>query len=456
MPIIGTTVGEDGRPILRLPVTRKIACGIGPSGQRNHPERLFKFLLMERGSGKEWIVDTEAMKRYSPKCNHAEVTDQCEHCCTEIKVMLISDPIDDGKGNLDFENILRTSLTWWGRTGWKCRGDGVNAIRRTEKNPEGEPWSLCRLAGCPDWDVDCGASGDLFCVLGDQPPSGGITRIHTSSEWSIRNIHSALLNICTYTGNRLAGVTIPLKVTKEKATPKDKKTGKTMETWVPILSVSGSIPQLVEDSKKTLELYNEARKMFGGRALTPYEDEGDLANEIPKEFPVGQDQKSLPETTTQTTAQPDTPKVPADPPKTQPAATSAPQQDSQPATEKPKEEKPKVLKTKSTYEGMPKSFTEDTIKQGNSKGHAFWRVVVALEHGDMEFLVFSKTVMEKIEGAIKRSQAIQMPCEVSVQETGTTRNWIKVLDVDFVAKAPEPAKQEPPVSDGDMPPWMLE
>ena len=81
---------------------------------------------------------------------------------------------------------------------------------------------------------------------------------------------------------------------------------------------------------------------------------------------------------------------------------------------------------------------------------------MALEHGDMEFLVFSKTVMEKIEGAIKRSQAIQMPCEVSVQETGTTRNWIKVLDVDFVAKAPEPAKQEPPVSDGDMPPWMLE
>jgi hypothetical protein len=428
MPIIGCTVGEDGKPILRLPVVRKIACGIGPSGQRNHPERLFKFIFMTRGPAKEWVIDPEAMARYNPNCKHAEITDQCDECCTKVKVKLISDPISDGKGNLDFENILRTSLTWWGRTGWKCRGDGVNAIRRTEDFPEGKPWTPCRIIGCPDWENDtCGASGDLYCVLSDENPSGGISRIHTSSEWSIGNLHSALLNICTYTRNHLAGAVITLKVTKEKATPTDKRTGKPMETWVPILSVDGSMEQILADSRESMKLYESFSEMFGGRVLTPFEEEVDLAKEIPPEFPRGQEQKALPETTTQATApesKPEPPKPPAEPPK-------PPEPENKPEPEK----KNYTVTGTPVYEGLVKSVKEFVAAKDPQK-RTLWKAKIEVNPGqpnasEAEIRVLDEKLVEILNDAQRRSQEVQVPCEIRTQEKSNT---IVATKVDFLSK----------------------
>ena len=62
--------------------------------------------------------------------------------------------------------------------------------------------------GCPELAAGlCKPSGDLRFVLADFPRLGSVCRIHTSSYRSIRQIHSALEEIQTFTGGRLAGIT---------------------------------------------------------------------------------------------------------------------------------------------------------------------------------------------------------------------------------------------------------
>jgi hypothetical protein len=273
----------------------------------------------------------------------------------------------------------------------------------------------------------------------------GFARIHTASERSIKNLNSALLYICSRTGNRLAGVTIPIKVTKEKATPIDKKTGMAMETWVPILSVGGSFDKIIEDSMETLKAYEETRKLFAGKVPRPYEEEADRAAEIPAEFPNKSEPKALPEA-------PESAKATEPPPpaeKAAPAAATPPPQASQPASEKPKSEKPKVAKLAVKFHGMPKAMTENAIASGPNKGKPFWKLTLEAAGGDVTLLVFSSTVREKIDGAIKRSQEVELDCESQVR---AENSFTKVNDVVFLTKTPEPepAGEEPPAD------WMLD
>jgi hypothetical protein len=64
-------------------------------------------------------------------------------------------------------------------------------------------------------------------------------------------------------------------------------------------------------------------------------------------------------------------------------------------------------------------------------------------------LVFSSTVREKIDGAIKRSQEVELDCESQVR---AENSFTKVNDVVFLTKTPEPepAGEEPPAD------WMLD
>jgi hypothetical protein len=59
--------------------------------------------------------------------------------------------------------------------------------------------------------------------LADFPQLGSVCRIHTCSYRSIRQIHSALQEIQTFTGGRLAGITAKLTVRPEEATYFDRK-----------------------------------------------------------------------------------------------------------------------------------------------------------------------------------------------------------------------------------------
>ena len=438
--IVNSTVASDGVVIQRWPISVKLAIGIAPSGTRNFPERLDHIIALRRGATKgEWVIDKELMKRIAPDCKHEDYSDSCVNCCREIKAMWLSD---------DPEEVFNHEMAWWKKSGKFCHGDGVKADRRNEAGNFAPYPGPCKNGGCHDYTSgECKASGDLRFMLPQL--DFRIGRIHTSSLRSVENIWSGLMLAKQWAG-RLAGISCPIRVTMEQSAYTDDK-GNRKSTVVPILSVGVNPMQLLKDAKETGQLMQDARKAF--RVLVIDEDEEERAVEIPAEFPAKSDQKALPEATTQTT---DTTNATPEPAKT----TTAPQeQPKQETTEKPKEEKPKdakppVQKTKASYEGMPKSFQQDTIQQGAAKGKPFWRVMVSLQHGDAEFLVFSKTVFEKIEDAIKRGVEVSMPCEVGVQET---KSWIKVLDVDYVAKAPEP---EPAKTDhvpgGDMPPWMLE
>src|SRR5437588_8856078 len=112
---------------------------------------------------------------------------------------------------------------FWTQTGCKCHGelvqiansDGLRsemqATRRTQKHPEGEPWpgnykytdgvkkgqpvEPCG-DGCPDLERgDCRPSGDLYFMLEKFPRLGAICRVHTSSYRSIRSLSNGLMQI---------------------------------------------------------------------------------------------------------------------------------------------------------------------------------------------------------------------------------------------------------------------
>ena len=133
----------------------------------------------------EWKPDPELTPHYGEQCR-------------ELHIILIDD---------DIENVFPSSYAWWTATERKCWGDGASATRRTTEKPGGQPWTQCGN-GCPELASGlCKPSGDLRFVLADFPRLGSVCRIHTCSYRSIRQIHSALQEIQTFTGGRLAGIT---------------------------------------------------------------------------------------------------------------------------------------------------------------------------------------------------------------------------------------------------------
>jgi hypothetical protein len=269
--IIGSTVSkDDGTLIQRWPVSVKIAIGKAPTEAKKYPERLFHFLLLKRGpSAGEWVVDEELMRRIAPKCKHTkDYGAECEDCCRELKVMFLSDSTSD---------VFPNELAFWTKSGKFCHGDGKTAERRSEDGTF-VPWSPCRLAGCPDWNNDCKGSGDLRVMLPDL--DFRIGRIHTSSLRSIENIWSGLLMAEQWAG-RLAGVTVPLRVTKEQSHYVDGD-GKRKTSTIPVLSIIVNPKQLVADIKESGQLMRDARMAF--KVVVDEEDEQEQAAEYSREF----------------------------------------------------------------------------------------------------------------------------------------------------------------------------
>jgi hypothetical protein len=137
--IIGVTHDQDGRVVQRLSVSTKVAIGLPPNGDRNHPTKLdhFVFLRKKKSANRVgWEVDPELTEHYGGECS-------------ELHIMLIDD---------DIENVFPSSYAWW-----------------------------------------------------------------TATERKFRQIHSALQEIQTFTGGRLAGITAKLTVRPEEATYFDRK-----------------------------------------------------------------------------------------------------------------------------------------------------------------------------------------------------------------------------------------
>src|SRR5438876_2081017 len=271
--IIGVTHDSDGRVIQRLSVSTKVSIGLPPNGDRNHPTKLDHFVFLRKkkaANGVEWEPDPELTKHYGEQCR-------------ELHIMLIDD---------DIENVFPSSYAWWTATERKCWGDGALATRRTTEKPAGQPWTPCGT-GCPELGAgQCKPSGDLRFVLADFPRLGSVCRIHTSSYRSIRQIHSALQEIQTFTGGRLAGITAKLVVRPEEVAYFDRKEKRkrTATIWALSLEVDGDdVRKLVANLTEHARLFAETRKLLGsgGKMLEVVEDEQEQGPEIVAEYYPG-------------------------------------------------------------------------------------------------------------------------------------------------------------------------
>ena len=126
-------------------------------------------------------------------------------------------------------------------------------------------------------------------MLADFPRLGSVCRIHTCSYRSIRQIHSALQEIQTFTGGRLAGITAQLTVRPEEATYFDRKEKrkKTSSIWALSLEVAGEdMQKLIANLTENAKLFAETRKLLGstGKVLEVVEDEQEQAPEVAAEF----------------------------------------------------------------------------------------------------------------------------------------------------------------------------
>ena len=189
----------------------------------------------------------------------------------------------------DIENVFPSSYAWWTATERKCWGDGTSATRRTAEKPGGVPWTTCGT-GCQELGSgQCKPSGDLRFVLADFPRLGSVCRIHTCSYRSIRQIHSALQEIQTFTGGRLSGITAKLTIRPEEATYVDRKEKrkKTSSIWALSLEVEGDdMQKLIANLTENARLFAESRKLLGsnGKVLEVVEDEQEQAPEVAAEF----------------------------------------------------------------------------------------------------------------------------------------------------------------------------
>jgi hypothetical protein len=282
--IIGITHDQDGRVVQRLSVSTKVSIGLPPNGDRNHPTKLdhFVFLRKKKSANRvAWEADPELTEHYGDECR-------------ELHIMLIDD---------DIENVFPRSYAWWTATERKCWGDGTTATRRTAEKPGGQPWTQCG-SGCPELSSgQCKPGGDLRFVLADFPRLGSVCRIHTCSYRSIRQIHSALQEIQTFTGGRLAGITAKLTVRPEEATYFDRKEKrkKTSSIWALSLEVEGDdMRKLIANLTENARLFAETRKLLGsgGKVLEVVEDEQEQAPEVAAEFcPPSVNGSSAPEPT---------------------------------------------------------------------------------------------------------------------------------------------------------------
>ena len=308
MAILGLTHSAEGAALQRLPVAIKVSIGRGPDpakGQK-HPQRLdhFEFLQkVNRGQDVVWDPDPEVTKAMQ------EIYGKDPR---EIGIVLLDD---------DPENVFRTSYAMWTNTECKCRGElvqingqfSMQAIRKTEKHPEGEPWpggykysqgdkkgqpaEPCG-DGCPDLEEGrCKVQGDLHFILEKFPTFGAVCRLHTTSYRSIRNISNALQQIRSITGGRLGGIRVTLTVAPEKIAYAGED-GKKHSSTAYILGINlaaETVPKLLEKMTEFAKMFQDTRKLLGGHRVEVIEDEDERAPEIASEFYPAEETRALPE-----------------------------------------------------------------------------------------------------------------------------------------------------------------
>lgn len=300
MGILGLTHDESGAALEKLPVTIKVAIGEGPEpgNGNNHPRRLDHFVFKRktlRGQDVVWEPEPDISKAHGEKP-------------TELGIIFLND---------DPREVFRTEYAWWTPTACKCHGELVQianggdirfemqATRRTQKHPEGEPWpGNYKYAegpkkgqpvepcgeGCPDLERgDCKPSGDLYFILEKFPTFGAICRLHTSSYRSIRNLSNGLMQIRRLNGGRLTGIKAILKASPEKISYSDRDgTRHTSVAYILSLEIGGTdLRTLVANMTEPARLLREGRptiELSRGVQYVVHETDAERAKEISGEF----------------------------------------------------------------------------------------------------------------------------------------------------------------------------
>jgi len=300
MGILGLTHDENGTALEKLPVTIKVAIGEGPEpGNGNsHPRRLDHFVFKRktlRGQDVVWDPAPDISKAHGEKP-------------TEMGIIFLND---------DPREVFRTEYALWTPSGCKCRGELVKianggglryemqATRRTQKRPEGEPWpgnykyvegpKKGQAAepcgdGCPDLERgDCKPSGDLYFILEKCPTFGAICRLHTSSYRSIRNLSNGLMQIRRLNRGSLSGIKALLKASPEKIAYFDHDGNRhTSVAYILSLEIGGTdLRTLVATMTEPARLLSESRsaiELSRGVQYVVHEPEEDRAKEIAGEF----------------------------------------------------------------------------------------------------------------------------------------------------------------------------
>ncbi len=300
MGILGLTHDENGAALEKLPVTIKVAIGEGPEpGKENgHPRKLDHFVFKRktlRGQDVVWEPALDIAQAHGEKP-------------TELGIIFL---------NGDPREVFRTEYALWIPSGCKCHGELVQvangggvrfemqATRRTQKHPEGEPWpgnykyiegpkkgetvEPCG-DGCPDLERgDCRPSGDLYFILEKFPTFGAICRLHTSSYRSVRNLSNGLMQIRRLNGGRLTGIKAILKASPERVSYSDRD-GTRHNSVAYILSLeigATDLRALVTSMTEPARLLSEGHATIDlsrGVQYVAHEAEGERAKEIAGEF----------------------------------------------------------------------------------------------------------------------------------------------------------------------------
>jgi hypothetical protein len=300
MGILGLTHDESGVALEKLPISIKVAIGEGPEpgNGSSHPRRLDHFVFKRktlRGQDVVWELAPDISKAHGEKP-------------AELGVIFLND---------DPREVFRTEYALWTPSGCKCRGELVQiengnglryemqATRRTQKHPEGEPWpgnykyvegpkkgQAVEPCGedCPDLERgDCKPSGDLYFILEKFPTFGAICRLHTSSYRSIRNLSNGLMQIRRLNGGSLSGIKAILKASPEKISYGDRDgTRHTSVAYILSLEIGGTdLRTLVANMTEPARLLSEGRpaiELSRGVQYVVHESDGERAKEIASEF----------------------------------------------------------------------------------------------------------------------------------------------------------------------------
>ena len=285
MPIVGLTHKSDGTAMLRRSVTTKLAIGLPPNGNSDHPQRLDHFVFQKKGQSSSganaevaWEIDEEKTRHYGKNCR-------------EVSIILLDNSPDI---------VFRTEYAWWTKTQKQCWGDGETATRRTDQNPRGEDWEPCANDDCPDLTAErCRPSGDLYFLLADFPTLGTICKLHTSSYQSIREIYAALEDIRNATGGRLMGLRVKMFVRPEKNAYTDKKGSRMSGTKhvVGLELATNDIKQLVGQTIEASDAFQSVKQQLDVHSVQIEDPEAEQVAAITAEFYPASDIKPASEDT---------------------------------------------------------------------------------------------------------------------------------------------------------------